>query len=149
MVTLQQIEEFITSEPIALVGVSRNPKKFGYTAFKELKEKGMKIIPVNPAADEILGEKSYPNVTNLPPEVRGIIVMTKKDLTAGIVREAKEKGIKQIWIQQMADSKEALDELKDTDINFIKGECILMHYKPHSIHKFHRAINKFFGKFPK
>jgi predicted CoA-binding protein len=75
--------------------------------------------------------------------------MTKKDLTAGIVREAKEKGIKQIWIQQMADSKEALDELKDTDINLIKGECILMHYKPHSIHKFHRAINKFFGKFPK
>jgi predicted CoA-binding protein len=149
MVTLQQIEEFITSEPIALVGVSRNPKKFGYTAFKELKEKGMKIIPVNPAADEILGEKSYPNITDLPREVRGIIVMTKKDLTAGIVREAKEKGIKQIWIQQMADSKEALDELKDTDINLIKGECILMHYKPHSIHKFHRAINKFFGKFPK
>jgi hypothetical protein len=149
MVTLRQIEEFIASEPIALIGVSRNPKKFGYTAFKELKEKGMKIIPVNPSANEILGEKSYSNVTELPGDVKGIIVMTKKDVTASIIREAKEKGIKQIWIQQMADSKEALDELKDTDINFIKGECILMHYKPHSIHKFHRAINKFFGKFPK
>jgi predicted CoA-binding protein len=149
MVTLRQIEEFIASEPIALIGVSRNPKKFGYTAFKELKEKGMKIIPVNPAANEILGEKSYSNITELPGDVKGIIVMTKKDVTASIIREAKEKGIKQIWIQQMADSKEALDELKDTDINFIKGECILMHYKPHSIHKFHKAINKFFGKFPK
>ena len=40
-----------------MVGVSRNPKKFGYTAFKELKEKGMKIIPVNPEADEIMGVK--------------------------------------------------------------------------------------------
>ena len=61
----------------------------------------------------------------------------------------REKGIKHIWLQQMADSKEALDELKGSDINYITGECILMHYKPHSFHKFHRAINRFFGRFPK
>ena len=149
MTTLKQINEFLDSQPIALVGVSRNPKKFGYAAFKELKEKGMKIIPVNPLADEIMGEKSYPNVNVLPPEVRGIIVFTKKDKTANVIREAKEKGIKQIWIQQMADTKEAINELKDSDINYITGECILMHYKPHSIHKFHGKIKKFFGRFPK
>ena len=40
MTTLKQIKEFIDSQPIALVGVSRNPKKFGYTAFKELKKRG-------------------------------------------------------------------------------------------------------------
>ncbi len=149
MPTLKQIDEFIGSQPIALVGVSRNPKKFGYSAFKELKEKGMSIVPVNPEADEIMGEKSYRNVTLLPPEVKGIIVFTRKDKTASVIKEAKEKGIKQIWIQQMADTKEALDELRGTDINFITGECILMHYKPNSIHKFHRAIVKFFGRLPK
>ena len=149
MTTLKQINEFLDKQPIALVGASRNPKKFGYTAFKELKEKGMKIIPVNPKADEIMGEKSYPNVKMLPPEVRSIIVFTKKNQTASVIRDAKEKGIKQIWIQQMADSKEALDELKDSGINFITGECILMHYKPHSIHKFHANLKKFFGRFPK
>ena len=149
MTTLKQINDFFDAQPIALVGASRNPKKFGYTAFKELKEKGMKIIPVNPYADEIMGEKSYPNVKMLPQEVRSIIVFTKKDQTASVIRDAKEKGIKQIWIQQMADSKEALEELKDTDINIITGECILMHYKPHSIHKFHAGLKKFFGRFPK
>jgi uncharacterized protein len=149
MATLKQINEFIESQPIALIGVSRNPKKFGYTAFKELKEKGMNIFPVNPEAVEIMGEKTYPNVNALPAEVKGIIIVTKKDKTAAVVREAKEKGIKQIWIQQMSDSKEALNELNGTDINYITGQCILMHYKPHSIHKFHRAINKFFGKLPK
>jgi uncharacterized protein len=149
MATLKQINEFLDSQPIALVGVSRNPKKFGYAAFKELKEKGMKIIPVNPRADEILGEKSYPNVKMLPSGVQSIIVFTKKDKTAAVIRDAKEKGIKQVWIQQMADSKEALAELKDTGINFITGECILMHYKPHSIHKFHGALRKFFGLFPR
>ncbi len=149
MTTLKQINDFFDAQPIALVGASRNPKKFGYTAFKELKEKGMKIIPVNPHANEIMGEKSYPSVKMLPPEVRSIIVFTKKDQTASVIREAKEKGIKQIWIQQMADTKEALNELKDTDINIITGECILMHYKPHSIHKFHASLKRFFGRFPK
>jgi len=149
MASLKQINEFLDSKPIALVGVSRNPKKFGYAAFKELKEKGMNLIPVNPEAVEIMGVKSYQNVKMLPSSVQGIIVMTKKEITASVVREAKEKGIKQIWIQQMAESKEALDELIGSDINFITGECILMHYKPHSIHKFHRGIKKFFGSFPK
>jgi predicted CoA-binding protein len=149
MATLKQINDFLDSQPIALVGVSRNPKKFGYSAFKELKEKGMKLIPVNPGADQIMGEKVYPNVKSLPSEVNGIIVFTKKDKTASVVREAKEKGINQIWIQQMADSKEALDELAGSGINYITGECILMHYKPHSIHKFHGKLKKFFGRFPK
>jgi len=149
MTTLKQINDFIEAQPIALVGVSRNPKKFGYTAFKELKEKGMKIIPVNPQADEILGEKVFPNVSALPSDVQGIIILTKKNQTIGVIREAKEKGIKQIWIQQMADTKEAIDELKGTDINYITGECILMHFKPHSIHKFHGKIMKFFGRYPK
>lgn len=149
MSSLKQINEFLNSQPIALVGVSRNPKKFGYAAFKELKQKGMNIIPVNPEADEILGEKAYSNVGELPSDVQAIIILTKKDKTAAVVRDAKEKGIKQIWMQQMADSKEALHELEGSDINFITGECILMHYKPHSFHKFHRAINKIFGRFPK
>jgi len=149
MTSLKQINDFIDAQPVALVGASRNPKKFGYAVFKELKEKGMKIVPVNPVADEILGEKSYPNVKMLPSEIQSIIVVTKKDQTASVIRDAKEKGIKQIWIQQMADSKEAIDELKDSGINWISGECILMHYKPHSIHKFHGAIKKFFGRFPK
>lgn len=149
MATLKQINDFIDSQPIAMVGVSRNPKKFGYTAFKELKEKGMKIIPVNPEADQIMGEKSYPNVKALPSEVNGIIILTKKEKTAAIVREAKEKGINHIWIQQMADSKEALNELNGSGINFITGECILMHYKAHSIHKFHGRLKKLFGRFPK
>jgi predicted CoA-binding protein len=149
MLTLNQINEFITSQPIAMVGVSRNPKKFGYTAFKELKQKGMNIVPVNPEADEILGEKSYRDVASLPSDVRGIIIMTKKDKTEAVVKEALNKGIKQIWIQQMADSPEALSALKESGINYISGECILMHYKPHSIHKLHGAIKKFFGSFPK
>jgi len=149
MATLRQIEEFLGSEPIAMAGVSRNPKKFGFAAFRELKEKGMNIIPVNPHAEEIHGSKVYHDIKSLPDDVRALIVMTGKAQTAGVIREAREKGINQIWVQQMADSKEALKELEGSGVNFITKECILMHYKPHSIHKFHRALRKFFGGFPK
>ena len=149
MASLKQIEDFIAAQPVAMVGVSRNPKKFGQMAFRELREKGMNIIPVNPAVNEILGEKAYPDVNSLPSEVGGVIIMTKKDQTAAIVKEARNKGIKNIWIQQNSDSKEAIRELEGSDINYITGECILMYHKPHSFHKFHKAIKKLFGKYPK
>ncbi len=149
MITLKQIESFIASQPIAMVGVSRNTKKFGFIAFNELKEKGMNIIPVNRNADKINQIKAYPDVMALPPEVKGLIIMTPKQETAGVVRDALKKGFKQIWIQQYSESKEALSELGDTDINYITGQCILMYYKPHSIHKFHGKLKKFFGRYPK
>jgi len=149
MPSLKQIEDFISAEPVAIVGVSRDPKKFGQMAFKELKNKGLNVIPVNLSAEEILGVKAYPNITALPPEVKGVVIMTKKDQTADVVREAMAKGLKNIWIQQAAESKEALKELEGSDINYITGECILMHYKPHSVHKFHKTLKKFFGRFPR
>jgi uncharacterized protein len=149
MVTQKQIDEFIASEPIAMIGVSRNPKKFGFTAFRELKEKGMNVIPVNPNAAEIHGVKVYPDIKSLPAEVKGLLVMTRKSATAGIVREAREKGIKQIWVQQMSESQEAFKELEGSGINYISGQCILMYYKPHGIHKFHGRLKKFFGGWPK
>jgi predicted CoA-binding protein len=148
MVTLKQIEEFLSAETIAMAGVSRNPKKFGYAAFKELKEKGMNVIPVNPNADEIFGSKVCREIKDLPQNVGSLIVMTNKKQTAEVVKQAREKGIKNIWIQQMAETKEALKELEGSDVNLITKECILMHYKPHSIHKFHRAIKKLFRLYP-
>jgi predicted CoA-binding protein len=149
MIALKKIEEFIASEPVGMVGVSRNPKKFGQMAFKELRDKGMNVIPVNPVASEILGVKAYRDVKSLPSEVKSLIIITPKKNTQEIVRDAKEKGFKQIWIQQNADSPGALKELEGSDINYVTGECILMHFKPHGIHKFHKSIKRFFGRFPK
>lgn len=149
MVKLKQIEEFIASEPIALIGVSRNPRKFGFAAFKELKDKGMNIIPVNRHATEIYQSKVYPDIGSLPPETKSLIIMTKKNETSNLIKEAKSRGFKQIWIQQGSETPEALQELAGTDINYITKQCIMMYYKPHSVHKFHAALKRFFGGYPK
>jgi predicted CoA-binding protein len=149
MASLKQIEDFLAAQPVAMAGVSRNPKKFGQMAFRELREKGLNIIPINPVATEVLGQKAYPDVKSLPGEVQGLIVLTKKDQTLSVVREAMARGIKNIWIQQSSESKEAVAELQGSDINLITGQCILMYQRPNGVHKFHRAIKKLFGSYPK
>jgi uncharacterized protein len=149
MATLKQINEFLGSGSFALVGVSRNARKFGHTAFVELRNKGMDVIPVNPLADEILGMPFYRDVKSLPDNVKGVIIMTNKEVTPSIIKEIREKGIKQVWIQKTSETKEVIADLKNSDINFVSGECILMYYKPHSVHRIHEKINRFFRIYPK
>lgn len=148
MIKLSQIENFLKSEPIAIAGVSRNPKKFGYIAFNELRKRGLNVIPVNPYAEEILGTKTFKNISDLPPEVNSLVVLTRTDQTEAIVKEAVRKGIENIWIQQMSETSSILKEYADSKINLITGECILMYYKPRGIHKIHRFLKKLFGKYP-
>jgi len=149
MVTAKQIDGFLSAKQIAMAGVSRNPKKFGYVAFKELREKGLELIPVNPNASEINGIKAYNSVAALPEGVESLLVMTPKPQTAAVVKEARAKGIKNIWIQQMSDTPEALKELEGSGINVITKECIMMFQNPTGIHKFHRSILSLFGRLPK
>jgi len=149
MATKQQIEQFLSNEPIAIVGVSRNPKKFGRVAYEELTRKGLKLIPVNPNMESINGTVCYPDISHLPAEVKSLLIITKKDQTAKVVEDALAKGIKNIWIQQSSDTPEALALLKGKDINLITRQCILMHYQPDGFHKFHRNLKRFFGGMPK
>lgn len=149
MTTQAQINQFFDQQTIAVAGVSRNPKKFGYTAFKEVRDKGMEVIPINPNVDEIDGKACYRSVKDLPDTVNALWIMTPKEKTGEVVSQALNKGIKHIWIQQMSDTPEVLEQFKDKEINLIARECMLMHYKPHGFHKFHRFLKGLFGRLPK
>jgi predicted CoA-binding protein len=65
------------------------------------------------------------------------------------VQEAVAKGVDHLWIQQMSETPEVMDFLKDKKVTLITRECILMWIEPvKSIHKFHRCIRKIFGRLP-
>jgi len=132
-----------------MAGVSRNPKKFGRIAYEDLVKRGLHVYPVNPNLEEVSGTRCFHSVTELPEDTKSLIIMTRKDQTAAVVKEAITKGIPNIWIQQSSDTPEALALLKDKDINVIAKQCILMHYKPGGMHKFHRNLKRFFGGLPK
>ncbi|MCG6188857.1 CoA-binding protein [Maribellus maritimus] len=150
MTTLNEINKFLGPKKMAMAGVSRNPKKFGGAIFKELKEKGFDLYPVNPNADEIQGVKCFKSVEELPDHVTHLFVVTPKQETLSVVNAAASKGIKMIWIQQKSDTPEAVKAAADAGIPLIYKKCIMMFADPvQSFHKFHRFWVKAFGGYPK
>ncbi len=143
------IDAFLDQPDIGLAGYSRNPRKFGHTIYKTLKEKGYRLFPVNPAGGEAPGgETIYPDVASLPGEVNALVVVTRADVTPVVVDQALLKGIDYLWIQQMSGSKQLYASLAPKDVNAICGRCILLHAQPEGIHKFHRWLLGLFGQLP-
>lgn len=150
MTTLALIESFLSPKKLAIIGVSRNPKKFGRQVYDALKEKDFTVYGVNPNAENLNGDPCYKDIASLPAEVDRLFFVTPPEKTAENIRMALDKGIKNIWIQQRSDTGEALELLEDTDVNLIHNQCILMYASPvKGPHKFHRFLNKVFGKYPK
>jgi uncharacterized protein len=142
-----QIEDFLKGKRIALAGTSRNPKKFGYMAFKNLKDKGYNIVPINPNTDKIDDVDCYKSVSDLPPDIESLLIMTPKTYSDQTLREAIQKGIKNIWVQQMSETKETLKIAEEYQREIISKKCIFMFTEPVSgVHKFHRALLKLFNK---
>ncbi len=145
---MKSVARFLTLGKYAVAGVSRDPKKFGHMMFKELRQKGMDVVPVNPNAEIIDGANCFKSVSELPADIRGLILMTPKDETLAVAKEAIGHGIKDIWIQQGAETKSTIADLKKEDINLIHNQCLMMFWKPNSIHSFHRFLKKIFGGLP-
>ena len=150
MTTLNEIQQFLAPKKIAIAGVSRNPKKFGGSVFRELKEKGFELFPINQNADEIHGIKCYKSVSDLPDDVKHLFIVTPKASTADVAGEAISKGMNMIWIQQYSDTPEAVEAIQQAGIPLIHKKCILMFADPvKGPHNFHRFLVKVFGGYPK
>ena len=150
MVTLNEIYKFLEPRKLAIAGASRNLKKFGGSVFKELRDNGFELYPINPNADEIQGVKCYKSVEELPADVNHLFIVTPKYETEIIARAAVKKGIQMIWIQQGTDTPEAVKTIEDAGIPLIYKKCIMMFASPvKSVHRFHRFLVKTFGGYPK
>lgn len=149
MTTRAAVEDFLSQKSLAVVGVSRSGKKFGNSAFNELKTKGYKVYPVNPNAESIDGETCYPSLTSLPEQVGGVLVVVPPSQTETTVREAADAGINRIWMQQGSESQDAIRFCTEHGISAVHGECILMFAEPTAwFHRMHRGIWRLLGKLP-
>ena len=92
----QQLTE---SKTIAVVGLSPNPERDSNRVAKYLKSVGYRIIPVNPTVEEVLGEKSYPDLKSVPESIDMVDIFRRSDQVAPVVDEAIEVGAKFIWMQ--------------------------------------------------
>jgi predicted CoA-binding protein len=145
----EAINDFVGGKTLAVVGVSRDPKRFGHMAYRALKDKGYRVVPVNPFAQAIAGEVCYPKLTAVREPIDGALLVTPKAQTEGAVRDALAAGIRRIWIQQRSETSEALRCCEEAGVTPVHGQCILMHTEPTGFHKFHRTLARIFGRLPR
>jgi len=147
---LESIKSFLNSKNIAVAGVSSSGKGFGVSVLKHLRDRNYDVFPININGGNLEGEKLNTSIKSISEKLDGIVTVVPPAETEKIVVEANEAGIKRIWMQQGSESKKAIEYCKENGIDLVHGECIMMFSEPvKSIHKFHRGLNKLFGKYPK
>lgn len=143
------VEDFVSQNVLAVVGVSRSGKKFGNMAYRELRQHGYKLYPIHPEADTLEGERAYRDFASLPEPVGGVLIIVPPDQTEGVVRAAAAAGIRRVWMQQGAESEAAIRFCQENGILAIHGECINMFARDTAFfHRIHRWIWGLLGKLP-
>ena len=143
------VEDFIAQKKIALVGVSRKKTKFGNAIYKELKQKGYNVFPINPHINNFEGDVCYPDLHSLPEKVDAVVINVQPAQTEKVVKEAKEAGIKKVWLQQGSQSDAAVKYCEENGIDYVSNECILMFAQPSAfIHRAHKWVWGVLGKLP-
>jgi predicted CoA-binding protein len=148
MTSKQTVEEFVGQSSLAIVGVSRGGQKFGNTAYRELQSKGYRMYIVHPEAETIEGAKCYRSLADLPEPVGGVLAVVPPRQTEEVVRQAAAAGIRRVWMQQGAESPEAVRLCEERGISHVEGECILMFARPRFPHNLHRWVWGLLGRLP-
>jgi len=116
---------------VAIVGLSPDPLRASYFIGYYLKRHGYKIVPVNPKEAEILGEKSYPSLKDIPFPVDVVDVFRRPDAVPGIAREAVAIGAKTLWLQFNVISPEAAKIAEDGGLTVVMDRCMKVEHARH------------------
>ncbi|WP_053375589.1 CoA-binding protein [Paenibacillus sp. FJAT-27812] len=123
--TREQIKGILEkSTTVAVVGLSDNPERVSYMVSEAMQAKGYTIIPVNPNADTILGQKSYASLKDIPVPVDIVNVFRRSEYTPPVAEEAVAIGAKTFWLQLGIVSEEAAAIAAAGGLEVIMDRCI-------------------------
>lgn len=126
---------------IAVVGASKNPEKDAYTVPQYMKEHGYRIIPVNPTADQILGQKAYPSLLDLPPELAKQVELVDvfrpseelPQVAQQVIEMRKKYGRPFVfWSQLGLENEEAKRMLSKNGIPYVMNSCLRIVHRQYS-----------------
>ena len=109
---------------IAVVGLSDNPERTSYMIAQAMQAKGYRVIPVNPNADTVLGEKSYPSLKDIPEKVDLVNVFRRSEHTPPIAEEAVAIGAATLWLQLGVYNEDAAKIAERGGVRAIMDRCI-------------------------
>jgi predicted CoA-binding protein len=121
----QELKQLLTgATTIAVVGASSNPDKASYGIMQKLQRAGYRVIPVNPRETEILGERSYPSLIDVPERIDIVDVFRRAEDTPGIADEAVTIGAKALWLQTGIVSEDAAARATAGGLTVVMDACI-------------------------
>ena len=112
------------AKTVAVVGLSDKPDRPSHVVARYLREKGYRVIPVNPMIREVLGEKSYASLAEIPGGVDLVDVFRKSETVPAIAEEAIRIGAKYFWMQEGVVNEEARTRLAAAGIPVVMDRCV-------------------------
>lgn len=117
------------SENVAVVGLSTNPAKDSHRVARYLQEVGYRIIPVNPFAEEVLGEKAFSSLQEVPHRIDVVDVFRPSEEAGEIARSALEVNARALWLQLGIVSQEAKGIAEQGGMDFIMDRCMMREHR--------------------
>jgi predicted CoA-binding protein len=119
------------SKTVAVVGLSPREERDSYRVAEYLQSQGYRIIPVNPNADGILGERSYPDLVSIPEPIDVVDVFRRSEAVPGIVEEAIKVGARAVWMQEGVIHEEAAARAREAGLQVGMDRCIMIEHRRH------------------
>lgn len=117
------------SKTIAVVGLSPKPERDSHEVAHYLQQAGYTIIPVNPTADEILGEKVYPDLASIPGKIDIVDIFRRSEHVPPIVDEAIGVGARTVWMQLGVVNEDAAKKAADAGLDVVMDRCTLREHR--------------------
>ena len=131
---MSEIKEILSKfKSIAMVGVSKDPKKTSTIVMRYMQEYGFKVYPVNPSAkgEKILGEKVYAKITDINQSVDIVDVFRPSKEVYEIAKDAVKIGAKVLWLQLGIRDENSKKLIEDNEMEYIENKCTKMEYQKH------------------
>jgi hypothetical protein len=110
---------------IAVVGLSSNPWRPSHNVAAYMKEQGYKVIPVNPNEQQVLGDKAYPTLADVPEKIDLVDVFRRSEEAGAAVDEAIKVGAKAVWMQEGVIDEEAAERAAQAGLLVVMDHCLL------------------------
>ncbi|MCG8608242.1 CoA-binding protein [bacterium] len=111
---------------IAVVGATDNPSKYGYVIYRDLKNKGYSVYPVNKQRKTVDGAPAFSTVADLPVTPTIINIVVPPEETASVLRQSLELSLMNVWVQPGAESPQVLTMLQENGFNYLANACIMV-----------------------
>jgi predicted CoA-binding protein len=155
MLTKQAATEFLANKRIAVTGVSHKPQGHGSNAvYRRLRARDYQVFAINPNADEVEGDTTYPDLASVPGGVEAVVIATRPEHALATVKECATLGIRYVWMHRSVDegsvSDEATEYGRQHGITVIDGGCPLMYSPTADIgHRLMRHVFTWNGRVPR